>query len=390
MLIIFNMNFQKERFNTKENLITETLPNKTNRILELDGLRAFAVLLVVFYHMVAFSKSIPFISPSNTLILVLGRSGVQIFFVISGFIITHLLLKEYEKKEDISLISFYQKRFFRIIPSFFAYLLAILLLTILGLITTQYINFVWSVLFLGNFDLYKNAGLSDRWFFLHTWTLGVEEQYYLIFPPILVWLLKLRKKRIVTVLSIIIFCICLSGYEIAKVASVYISPVWTKISTLSDFRYIIAGVLFALHKEKIEKIVKNTSWVIPLVLIALIITTHYLGEYKFLTILLKALTSFFLVFLIMWFMSNPEKCSILRWKVVQWIGRCSYSIYLWQQLFTGDASCYNTQSIAQYPMLAIIAILSCAAISYYFIEVPCMLLGKKFSQHNVSKLQHIH
>jgi peptidoglycan/LPS O-acetylase OafA/YrhL len=375
------MNFKKE-FDTKEVLNIDSLALKTNRILELDGLRAFAVLLVVFYHMAYWAKSIPFINQTNEILPLIGEEGVHIFFVISGFIITFLLIKEYEVTGKISLVSFYQRRFFRIIPPLLAYLSAICILYTLGVITTNYTNLIWSILFLGNLHLFE-GGMSSYWFFGHTWSLAVEEQYYLIFPLIMVWLLSFRKMRAITVLSIILFCFSIGVNRIALAASEHISPEWIKLSAFNQFRYIIAGVLLALHKDKIEQMVKNTSLFIPSLLIAVVITTYYVSEYKLLFYSLHTIISFIYALLIMWFISNPEKCSILRWKVIQWIGRCSYSIYLWQQLFTGDARFYNTRSIAQSPILATIAILSCAAISYYFIEIPCVRFGRRFSKPNV-------
>jgi peptidoglycan/LPS O-acetylase OafA/YrhL len=82
---------------------------------------------------------------------------------------------------------------------------------------------------------------------------------------------------------------------------------------------------------------------------------------------------------VMWCVQNPSRCSLLRWPVVQWIGACSYGIYLWQELFTGPANVYHGWNVAQSFLLASIAILICAGMSHYLIEQPCIRLGRSLS-----------
>jgi peptidoglycan/LPS O-acetylase OafA/YrhL len=80
----------------------------------------------------------------------------------------------------------------------------------------------------------------------------------------------------------------------------------------------------------------------------------------------------------MWFMQNPSRCAFLRLAAVQWVGACSYSIYLWQQLFTGSESHYHGWNLARSPFAAV-AILACAGVSFYLIERPSIRLGKIIS-----------
>lgn len=132
----------------------------------LDGIRAIAVFLVVFYHL-----GVPGIP---------GGMGVLIFFVLSGFLITWLLLKEEERFGHISLKLFYARRTLRIFPAFYVYWFLIIGLSIISSRHIFRAQAVCSFFYISNY--YQaifgdpNTGLS------HTWSLGVEEQFYLVWP----------------------------------------------------------------------------------------------------------------------------------------------------------------------------------------------------------------
>ncbi len=127
----------------------------------------------------------------------------------------------------------------------------------------------------------------------------------------MVWLLNFRGKKAISFMSIVLFLLCLCANKIAKEASLHISLELIKLSALNQFRFIIAGVLLALHKDEAEKALRNTSIIIPVFLIGLIFIPHYVTPSKSLSFVLDALSSFSYPFLIMWFISNPEKCSLL-------------------------------------------------------------------------------
>ncbi|MGY2134541.1 acyltransferase family protein [Hymenobacter sp. HD11105] len=351
---------------------------KTHRILELDGLRAFAVLLVVMHHIINWSGNYNVNPTTETIFLTLGEGGVHIFFVISGFIITSLLIREALAFGRVSLRGFYRRRFFRIIPPFAFYLLGLALLCQADYISIKPLSFLWSSLFLGNLGLLGEATTSDGWFLGHTWSLSVEEQYYLFFPPIMVTVLRFRPK-LTTLLLLILFFICLLAYKLATEASQHIHLTLINIAVLYPFRYIIVGVLVALHITKVQKIVQNTSALLPTGIIAAILILPFINpQSSFIWLILDGLEAISYGFLVLWFVENPDRCPALRWGWVQWIGACSYSIYLWQQLFTGRSHFYNGWSIAQ-PSFAIIAIFICAALSYYIVEKPSIRFSRFLS-----------
>lgn len=326
-----------------------------------------------------FAGFFPKVSPAVHLIAAaLGEGGVHIFFVISGFIITTLLLREAKTKGGVSLTFFYRRRFFRIVPPYAVYLIVLFLLCQLGYIYVKPINFLWSSFFLGNLGLFGKIGPSN-WFVSHTWSLSVEEQYYLILPPIMVLVFRLRRKPI-NILLIGLFVLCMVANKLAKEASAHIHPSLISLTALYSFRYIIVGVMLALHKDFVIKTLVKKSLLIPVSLIGILLALPFAGHVPAtVSLLFASIEAMSYGVLVLWFVENPEKCGMLRWGWVQWVGSCSYSIYLWQQLFTAAPDAYKGWTIAQSPF-AIVAILTCSALSYYFIELPSIRLSRSFTQ----------
>ena len=179
----------------------------------LNGLRAISVLFVVFYH-----AGLP--AP--------GGFGVLTSFVLSGFLITWLLLKEYGGSQDISFRNFYARRILRIFPAYYAY--SALLLSYLFLFHKP-INIpqtIAALLYVN--DYYQafqgdpNTGLS------HTWSLAVEEQFYVFWPPVLI--LLLRHRRVMSALVIIILTLWV--YRIVLVLFGVPNPMFMRPSILGQ------------------------------------------------------------------------------------------------------------------------------------------------------------
>ena len=353
------------------------------RILELDGLRAIAVMLVVYYHMVDFSGAITGAnSEFGSVVAVLGSGGVYMFFVISGFIITSLLIREWSENSQVSLVAFYRRRFLRILPPFAVYLFTLFVLCQVGYITIPPLNFLWSSFFLTDLDLLGPVS-GKAWFVGHTWSLSVEEQYYLILPPIMVVVLKFRF-RSMNFLVVTLFCLSLLSLKLAKELSQHVYPALIKFSVFYKFRHIFTGVFFALHKQYIQAKLRGLSIGTPLILIVIIVATNLAQTSTMVGLFLSAADPIAYGFLVLWVVANPEKCAMLRWSWVQWIGASSYSIYLWQQLFTGKANFYNGWTISTSP-LSLVAILACAALSYCLIERPSIQLSRAISNRLLHK-----
>jgi peptidoglycan/LPS O-acetylase OafA/YrhL len=348
---------------------------QANRIPELDGLRAFAVMSVVLYHMTDFAGSLPR-GPNwiGCMVASLGPTGVNIFFIISGFIITTLLLREKIAADHVSLTAFYIRRFFRIVPPFAVYLTTLLVMRATGVISISRQNLVWSALFLGN----TRFPDPNDWFVAHTWSLSVEEQFYLGFPPLLCLVFGFRGRVIIYVLCAF-YGLSLASLKLAHELSIHVAPQLIRVGGLYYFRYIIVGVLLALHGRPVLRFFSGRSRMVPLLLVVSIISMElYNGPSTLVSLVIAALEPGICGLFVIWFMQNPARCAPLRWPAVQWIGAGSYSIYLWQQLFTGSKSLYHGWNLAQLP-LAALAIAACAGISFYLIERPCIRLGRFIS-----------
>ena len=154
---------------------------------EIDGLRAVAVASVIIYHAQ--------INIFGFHLFQGGYIGVDIFFVISGYLITSIILKELKTTGKFSFHYFYERRIRRIIPALFIVMLSSLIFSWLFLLPDNFVSLSKSILssigFISNFYFYftgldyaAEIGLQKP--FLHTWSLSVEEQFYLIFPLVLV------------------------------------------------------------------------------------------------------------------------------------------------------------------------------------------------------------
>src|ERR1035438_6065406 len=166
-------------------------PGKTkgSRIPYLDGLRAYSILLVIFGHCFG-PGSFLYDNPITKVCLVNPALGVHIFFVLSGFLITSLLLNEREGTGRISIRGFYERRIARIFPAFYLYIGTILLLVAFHLMSVPRYAFYAAATFTVNFSQFWRRGRPPdlNFVFGHFWTLSIEEQFYLVWPSILVFL----------------------------------------------------------------------------------------------------------------------------------------------------------------------------------------------------------
>ncbi|HWY23726.1 MAG TPA: acyltransferase, partial [Nevskia sp.] len=153
------------------------------RIEALDGLRAASILIVLLGHAARGREAPGWLSPFRDL----GILGVYLFFTISGFIITLLMLRERQRRGSISLSAFWQRRAWRILPPFAAACAGIALAAALGLMHWHWQSFLGALSFTKNTTLFQGD-----WFFGHFWSLSMEEQFYWMWPLMLLFLLRSR------------------------------------------------------------------------------------------------------------------------------------------------------------------------------------------------------
>ena len=220
---------------------------------EIDGLRALAVLSVIIYH--------GELSLYNFKLLEGGFLGVDVFFVVSGYLITSLILNDINLKGKFSYLYFYERRARRILPALLIIILTFLPISYFLLLPNEFEEFSKSILYtLGfgsNFYFYYSGliygaenGLLKP--LLHTWSLSVEEQYYLIFPIIILLFIKLFKNKIIYV---ILFCLFFS--LIYAHWNAFHNPSLNFYSLLSRGWELLAGSLLAFLETKYNRNLSN-------------------------------------------------------------------------------------------------------------------------------------
>ena len=241
--------------------------NQHNRIPSLDGLRCIAVSLVLFSHLLGTRG---FFSPPKTSFLyAFGNLGVQVFFVISGYLITHLLLSELQRSDKIHLGTFYFRRTLRIFPPCYFMIGGLVLLTAAGWNALTPKDAFHALTYTSNYY----PGRS--WNIGHTWSLGVEEQFYLLWPAVLVILG--RRKGFFVAASVIFIC------PIIRVLLWHfyrLPDIGHRFETVADAiatGCLLAGTREWLHRQQLYKTILGSKFLFALpifVLAALILDPH--------------------------------------------------------------------------------------------------------------------
>ena len=339
---------------------------------EIDGLRAIAVLSVVIYH-AGFKIEI---FESNNLLLPGGFLGVDIFYVISGYLITFLILEQQQKKKFL-FSEFYERRARRLLPALFVVIISTLISGWFLMLPNQLEELAGSALsslfFVSNFwfyeiDSYFAESLSFKPL-LHTWSLSIEEQFYLIFPPVIYLLFK---KKLFKLNSFFIFLIISS-----LISSTFFSLNYTNLNFYilpSRIWELMVGSLIAnLHFTKnsinIEK--KINSDLLALLGIILIFVPFFLFNEKtphpsIITIFTILGTSIIILDIKR---ENFVK-KLLSSRLLVGIGLISYSLYLWHFpiLAFKKIKSSNLSEFDKFEGIILAIIIS--IFSYLFIEKP--------------------
>ena len=294
---------------------------------EIDGLRAISVIAVILYHADLTFKGIPIFAG--------GFIGVDIFLVISGYLITSLILKEINLKKDFSFINFYERRARRILPALFGVIIFSLPFAWMYLLPIEFKSFsksiIYTIFFGSNFyfhftGLEYGAPSSFLKPFLHTWSLAIEEQFYIIFPIIIFLTFKFFKKNLIKIL-IALFIISLIFAEWGSKSY----PSSTFYFLHSRAWEVLAGSLLAYYGNKKRKIFYNAyEKFLPAVGIVLIIFSFLFYKDDMFHPSIMTVIPVTGVALIIWFAGKKDYISkILSTKFFVSIGLISYSLYLY-------------------------------------------------------------
>lgn len=337
---------------------------------EIDGLRSLAILPVLFYH-AGFSWM-----PG-------GFFGVDVFFVISGFLITAILISELESTGRISITGFYERRARRIMPALFAVIFASVVIGWFVMFTDQFKLFlqsVVSILYFGsNYFFLGHTGYFDADIDLnpmvHTWSLAIEEQFYVFFPLILWLLWRFVGKKFLLPVLIAIAVLSLG-------AAVFFTGDPSNTFYLLQFRAweLLAGSLIAVVLAKREFVALSNQWLSAIGFFAILASMFLLGAELphpgFITIIPIVGAALVIAFA----GENTWVRKVLSGRVLVGIGLISYSTYLWHQPIFSFFRIMSLHSPAPTDFLPLIAIsLGIAYLSWRFIENP-IRNRKRFSR----------
>jgi peptidoglycan/LPS O-acetylase OafA/YrhL len=345
--------------------------NNENRIDALDGWRTISIGLVIASHIFVYS-SIRVSSSGQLARLVyvpvldeLGFLGVKIFFVISGFVICRGLLREYARLGRISLTGFYLRRIFRIVPPLLLYVGLIYCFSWVGVVDGNAQAIVRALSFTCNFPRADCGGYLGA----HTWSLSVEEQFYLIIP-ILLSAVSARGPRLslvlVALLSIATVLLPILGQPTAAVV-------------ISGFLPISLGVACAMYEEWISHRVDDIpAWFLYCAFITLVVALRSTDtRFWQVAITIQAFAIAAILMLSIFRVSYLQR--MLASAPLIAFGRVSYSVYLWQQLATYS---FEGAGITFY-ILSISCCVAFAFASYYVFEAPLIRLGKALSRSRI-------
>jgi peptidoglycan/LPS O-acetylase OafA/YrhL len=338
------------------------------RIPSLDGLRGVSIGLVLLWHLAGTSNFYPrsALAPLGDI----GNLGVRVFFVISGFLITLLLLDEIEATGTVSLKLFYLRRILRILPACYAYILFVVIAYRLRLATLSPGDVFHAVTYTMNY--YKQAS----WVVGHLWSVSVEEQFYLLWPIVIAFF-GIRRSTLIAASALCIAPACRLAIATFLPASSYGIRWW--FPAIMD--PIATGCLLAIFRNRLEAAslymsILRSRWFVLIPCSAFLANMRLSGRLSML--LLEPFMNVVLAVTIHGVVLFDKTIfgRLLNMRPVAFIGVLSYSLYLWQQLFLNRSS---HSVVCAFPWNLIFAGVAAAG-SYAFIEKPALAIRKKLKR----------
>jgi peptidoglycan/LPS O-acetylase OafA/YrhL len=324
-------------------------------------MRAIAVSFVCLSHLIG--------GPAAPLDL--GTIGVRVFFVLSGFLITTLLLGEYDRHGTINLPRFYFRRALRIFPAYYTYLAVIAVASSLGIIALHRNDLLYGLTYTVNYFMPASSA-----FVQHAWSLAVEEQFYLLWPALLV--LAGRRRGLQLALLYICAAPLIRILVHENLPDAMKGTIRYRFETVADA--LAAGCVLAGYRARLwaipwyQRLVSTRwFWLVPLAVIGL----AFIKSHVFQAILGASIMNVLLVVIIdrgMRFSSHPVG-RLLNTRALVATGVLSYSIYLWQQPFLAS---HQNAWWTGVPMGIVFTALAALA-SYYLIERPALALRTRLA-----------
>jgi peptidoglycan/LPS O-acetylase OafA/YrhL len=340
-----------------------------SRIPSLDGLRAISILLVLLSHIAGTRNAYPLqtLSPFGDI----GNLGVRVFFVISGFLITTLLLDELNKTGRISLPWFYFRRTLRIFPANYVLVAAIGLASLAGWVTLSRYDLLGSFAYLQNYYPHRSWSLG------HLWSLAVEEQFYLIWPATLALLGRGRAFKVV--LSMLVFA------PVVRIGMWLSLPLEWRELTDTAFPAVMdplaIGCVLAIARKQLE----SQAWYMSLLaspvlaalpILAVAVNAPLVDRPRIAYAVGLPVVNLLIAIILHRAVAFPGNTSgrLLNWGPLQAMGVLSYSIYLWQQPFLNRNSAGFVNSFP----VNIALVMVFAPTSYFLVESTMLRLRSRW------------
>jgi peptidoglycan/LPS O-acetylase OafA/YrhL len=338
---------------------------------------AVSILLVVGFH------AQMALGPESAYPAYLGGLGVSIFFVISGLLITWLMIREREATGAFSLANFYIRRALRILPVYWVLLLVVAALKAGHVIAISWTDILRALTFTHNYPKTLHPPTFYSWWLSHTWSISVEEQFYLLWPSLFFFLPKRFAPRLALALTF-------SG-PVLRVLDYFLFPSlrgWDSLISDSHIDILMAGCASAYlldSRDWAARIRKFPTWPALSAASLYILVAHpFLGHLFASETRLNAIIGLFLptiqtiaialLLLILIAGKHGVAFRLANQPVARYIGKLSYSLYIWQQLFLPEGAAVGVVSL----ICRLAVIYFVAFCSFNFLERPFVGLRSRF------------
>lgn len=352
--------------------------NKAIYLPGLNGIRAIAAISVIISHI---GIHLDYFGFKNIRAYSLADYGVTMFFALSGFLITYLILIEKRLYQKINIRQFYIRRVLRIWPLYFFYMFITLVILLLLKFNVDK-NLIYYIFMIPNypFAITTATGLASTVMFLgHYWSVGVEEQFYAFWP----WIMNKTKNLLLISISLFI------GFIFVKAL---LSIFHANVIVITFFHYtrfgcLALGGIFAflyVNDSKLIQILKMKIFEIIAWSVFVLVAFNLYGLYN---IIEHEVFAFFTLIIIVNQISNPKRVISLENRVFDYLGKISYGLYIYNPLMIYLVSLVmkniikveSEMNLVIIYMVTTISIIFVAHLSYFYFEKPFLRLKSRFT-----------
>lgn len=348
---------------------------------ELDGLRFFAFLLVFIHHHHLFTHV-----PVLHLLQDFGWIGVDLFFVLSAYLFTKLLVTEQQRTGTISFKKFYLRRVFRIWPIYYLFV-AFAALYYIYVVHASFLpeptrRLLGLISFTDNF-ITAGAGYNPLPFCSHLWTVGYEEQFYLFIPMIILLMVRASSKtRLITAISVFVVFNAIRAWMIAQ--QIPHPAVW--VLPFTHFESILLGIIigFGGLDVLLGKLKANTMFVAGLLLFILLCSLPGLANISYWLVLSYSIVGLSAALILYAVLKGKGLQHFFSKPVFVFLGKRSYGLYIYHLMCNGlvDIAAIKFPALPSGPLplfiYSLLLTILVSVISYRLIETPFLQLKKKF------------